>query len=118
MTIFATVRDSLFAVDLLTVTDTSKACGPLGSFLFAGQPHDGPNAQHAQAHANLGAVLLDQGRLDQAIACFRRSIAINPRIPNAFSNLGSAYRRQSRLKEAVACFSGGSVPAANRLIPV
>ena len=32
----------------------------------------------AEAHNNLGNALKDQGRLDEALACFRRAVELKP----------------------------------------
>ncbi|HEV8628878.1 MAG TPA: tetratricopeptide repeat protein [Thermoanaerobaculia bacterium] len=45
-------------------------------------------------HLNLGPVLEDEGRLDEAIAHYRRAIALRPDLGRAYVNLGSALRRK------------------------
>ena len=58
----------------------------------------------AEAHSNLGIVLWDQGRLDEAIAACHRAIALKPDLAEAHNNLGNALKDQGRLDEALACF--------------
>ena len=53
-----------------------------------------------EAHNNLGETLRRQGKLDEAIAQFRRALAINPRYAEAHYNLGIASASQGRLDEA------------------
>jgi protein O-GlcNAc transferase len=44
------------------------------------------------------------GRLDEAIACYRRAIELKPELPEAHANLGAALKEQGRLDEAVGCY--------------
>jgi serine/threonine-protein kinase len=55
------------------------------------------------AHVNLGNALLDNGRLDDAIACFRKAAELDPKYANAHSNLGNALKAKGQLDEAIAC---------------
>ena len=50
---------------------------------------------------NLGFVLEEAGRLDDAEAAFRRAVAINPELDRAWYGLGLVLIRQQRLDEAV-----------------
>jgi Flp pilus assembly protein TadD len=59
-----------------------------------------PNDFHAQTQ--LGIALAGLGRLDEAIAAFRRAIQITPQSPEAHNNLGNALRERGRFDEAVA----------------
>ncbi|MFO0842107.1 MAG: tetratricopeptide repeat protein [Gemmataceae bacterium] len=52
-------------------------------------------------HTNLGVALRDKGRLDEAIACHRRAIALDPKC--AGLNLGVALQGKGQLDEAIAC---------------
>jgi serine/threonine protein kinase/tetratricopeptide (TPR) repeat protein len=51
---------------------------------------------------NLGVALRGRGRLDEAIATYRRALGIDARFANAHSNLGVALAEQETLDEAVA----------------
>jgi tetratricopeptide (TPR) repeat protein len=62
------------------------------------------DAVAAAHHAGLGRLHAQQGRLEQAIGCFRRAIALKPDLPEAHNDLGVALREQGRLDEAVTCF--------------
>jgi len=61
-------------------------------------------AHDAEAHGNLGNALRACGRPEEAAACHRRAIAINPGYAEAHNNLGSALRDLGRLEEAVASY--------------
>ena len=56
------------------------------------------------AHSNLGDALKDQGKLDEAIACYRQAIELDPKFAVAHSNLGNALKTQGKLDEAIACY--------------
>jgi len=58
---------------------------------------------YADAHNNLGAILLQSGRTTEAIAEYRAAVRLDPNYPDAHSNLGSALSRiPGRLPEAAA----------------
>ena len=57
-----------------------------------------------QAYYNLGNVLKDQGKLDEAVACYRRALELKPDFAEAHNNLGNALKDQGKLDEAVACY--------------
>jgi Tfp pilus assembly protein PilF len=59
-----------------------------------------PNAW--MAHNNLGAILLQKGKLDEAIAQFRKVQEINPNSVDAQANLGDALLQRKQLDEAIA----------------
>ena len=54
-------------------------------------------------YANLGNALDAQGNLDEAIACYRQALAIQPRLAEAHCNLGSALLKHGELGEAITC---------------
>ena len=58
----------------------------------------------AQAIYNQGSALQDQGRLDEAVACYRRALELKPEFAEAQNDLGTACLAQGKLDEAVACF--------------
>lgn len=45
-----------------------------------------------------------QGKLDEAIACHRKAIEIDPKDGGFHNNLGFALSKQGKLDEAIACF--------------
>ncbi|MFA5111883.1 MAG: tetratricopeptide repeat protein [Desulfobaccales bacterium] len=56
------------------------------------------------AYHHLGMALSGQGRYDQAIAMYRKTLSIAPGYPPAYNNLGIIYARQGRVDEAVELF--------------
>ena len=58
---------------------------------------------YAEAHNNLGAILLQSGRTAEAVAEYQAAVRLDPDYPDAHSNLGSALSRiPGRLPEATA----------------
>src|SRR5207245_2659714 len=53
---------------------------------------------------NLGNALKDKGQVDEAIACFRQAIALDPKYVLAHNNLGYALKAQGQLDEAIASY--------------
>jgi tetratricopeptide (TPR) repeat protein len=62
------------------------------------------NPDSAEAHTNLGAALNAQGRVNEAIACWRRALELNPNCAGAHNNLGNTFKDQGMLTEAMDCF--------------
>jgi tetratricopeptide (TPR) repeat protein len=58
---------------------------------------------YADAHNNLGAILLESGRTTEAVAEYQAAVRLDPDYPDAHSNLGSALSQiPGRLPEATA----------------
>ena len=57
-----------------------------------------------EAHFNLGVVLKNLGRLDQAVTSYQRAIQLKPDYAEAHSNLGNTLKDFGRLDEAVASY--------------
>ncbi len=55
-------------------------------------------------HYNLGNAYLQNGKQDQAIIEFNRTLRLQPRHARAYNNLGKIYVEQGRLDEAIAAF--------------
>ena len=60
--------------------------------------------RYAEAHANLGAVLVRLGQYEEAVACYERALRINPQLNAARLNLGLAHYRAGALGAAVEAF--------------
>jgi len=56
------------------------------------------------SYSNLGYTLLTQGKPDEAIANYRKALAINPDFAEAHNDLGIALQEQGKLDEAVASY--------------
>ncbi len=52
--------------------------------------------------SNLGAVLQAQGKLNEAVQCYRHAIALKPDYAEAHNNLGVALAAQGKVEEAIA----------------
>lgn len=63
------------------------------------------SARDVDAHSNLSAALLAQGKPDEAINAAMRAVQLKPDHPEAFANLGAALAASGRLDEAVAYFT-------------
>jgi Flp pilus assembly protein TadD len=72
--------------------------------VLAAQPGDAQvSFGYAQAHSNLGYLLLQQDRLDEAEAALRSAVAIRPDYAQAYCNLAAVLGKQERLDEAAFC---------------
>ena len=58
----------------------------------------------AAAHNNLGIVLQNQGKLEEAIASYQQALRLKPDYAEAYSNLGMAFQDQGKLEEAIASY--------------
>ncbi|MGA2506188.1 MAG: tetratricopeptide repeat protein [Chitinispirillaceae bacterium] len=56
------------------------------------------------AHNNLGLLLADKGRTDEAMAHYQKALEINPNHANAHNNLGTLLAKMGRTDEATAHF--------------
>ena len=59
------------------------------------------NPKFGEAHYNLGNMLLQTGRADEAISHYKKALEINPNKIDALSNLAGAYFQTNQLKEAM-----------------
>lgn len=64
------------------------------------------------AYHHLGMALANEGKIGQAIAMYRKTLAVAPQYPSAYNNLAIVYAEQGRYDEAVPLFK-----AAIRLTP-
>src|SRR5262249_38906349 len=53
---------------------------------------------------NLGNARALKGDLEGAIACFRKAIELEPKLPRVHRNLGYAYARRGQLDQAIAAY--------------
>jgi tetratricopeptide (TPR) repeat protein len=58
----------------------------------------------ARSHANLGDAFRMLDKLDDAIACYKKAIALDAKHVGAHANLGVALHDQKKLDKAIACF--------------
>ena len=58
----------------------------------------------AEVHYNLGVAFDQKGRFDEAVACCKRAIALDPNYGEAHNNLGNGLMRLGQPEEAIACF--------------
>lgn len=56
------------------------------------------------SHFSIANKLMRQGKLEEAIACYRRALAQNPNFAWSHHNLGEALVKQGQLDEAIACY--------------
>ncbi len=66
-----------------------------------------PTRSRAITETNLGVALHEDGRLDQAVARYRRAIAIQPDYVPAFNNLGVSLRAQGKVDDAIRVYDEG-----------
>ena len=64
-------------------------------------------APSAKAHAHLGGILATIGEFDDAIACFRAAIALQPEFAEARNTLATLLKALSRYDEAEECCRAG-----------
>src|ERR1700722_16317474 len=57
-----------------------------------------------QIYNNLGGVLADQGRRDEAIAHYRKALALDPRFAQASNNIGLMLLELRRFGDAINAF--------------
>jgi tetratricopeptide (TPR) repeat protein len=60
--------------------------------------------EDAEAHNNLGTALRRVGRLDGAVASYRRALEIKPDIAEVYNNLGNVLRDGGQFDDAIAAF--------------
>ena len=56
------------------------------------------------AHNNLGLLLADKGRTDEAMAHYQKALEINPDYAEAHNNLGTLLAKMGRTDEAMVHF--------------
>ncbi len=76
-------------------------------------------AGYANGHFNRGNLLYDIGRIDEAVAAYRRALELEPRDAAAWARLGAAYYDQGDTDAALECYGRAldiqpDYPAARR----
>ena len=61
-------------------------------------------ADFISANFSLGNALHDQGRLDEAISCYQKTLELKPDAAGAYNNLGNAFQDQGKLDESISCY--------------
>jgi tetratricopeptide (TPR) repeat protein len=56
------------------------------------------------AHNDLGVSLARKGQMDEAIACYKKAIKLEPKNANTYFYLGIVLKAKSQLDEAIACY--------------
>jgi len=69
------------------------------------------NPDSAEAHNDLGVVLVSQSRLDDAVTQYRKALEIDPDYANARHNLGKALLRKGDFDGAMACLQKTNSPS-------
>lgn len=64
-----------------------------------------PDQVKPEEYFSLAKTLLGHQQLDQAIACLRRTIKLNPRFDQAYLILGKIFENQGKQQEAEACYA-------------
>ena len=59
---------------------------------------------HAEAHRDLGNILLAAGQLHEAAECYRQAVRFKPRLAAAHNNLGVTLYRLGNLEQAIASY--------------
>ena len=59
------------------------------------------NANHVDAHNNLGIILLRSGKPQKAMGCFEKVVELNPNHASAHNNLGVVFRQLGENQKAI-----------------
>ena len=74
---------------------------------------DGDEQDLALVHNALGFGYSNTDKIDDAIAEFKKSVALQPGYVTAWNNLGEAYEKKKELKEAIKCYEESLVLSPN-----
>ena len=74
---------------------------------------------YEEAWFNRALVYEDQGRFEEAEACYREAVRVEPEFGYAYNNLGYLLMEQSRLAEADSVLRAGrvAIPVGHRSAP-
>jgi predicted O-linked N-acetylglucosamine transferase (SPINDLY family) len=62
-------------------------------------------SDNAEGCYNKGNLLRDQGKTDEAIACYQKALKLNPNYAEAYNNMGNMLRDQGRIREAMESYT-------------
>jgi Flp pilus assembly protein TadD len=88
---------------LLTLTLSSAALAAGGDPLPEPTPKGTPHAT-SQSVYNQGLALADAGDFASAEGAYRRAIALDPKLAEAWNGLGHSLKKQKRFPEALAAY--------------
>jgi tetratricopeptide (TPR) repeat protein len=91
--------DALYGLGLLALRAQHAGAVEILSRVAAARPND------AQVLVNLGLAFTAAGRIDEAMACNQKAIALTPNFPDPHYYLGNALQSRGRVEEAIACFA-------------
>lgn len=63
-----------------------------------------PDRSPVKQHLQLGKTLLEQGKTEQAVNCYRQAIRLKPELPQAYHRLGDILTQQGNEPEAIALY--------------
>ncbi|MBR8827149.1 MAG: tetratricopeptide repeat protein [Gomphosphaeria aponina SAG 52.96 = DSM 107014] len=66
-----------------------------------------PKIATSKQHFKLGNSLLQQGKTDWALNCYRNSIQLEPDFSLAYIRIGEILKRQGKMSEAISCWLEG-----------
>ncbi|MEG3845445.1 tetratricopeptide repeat protein [Microcoleus sp. herbarium19] len=64
-----------------------------------------PKSGTAEEHENLAKTLIEQGKVNQGIDCYRRAVELNPNAGAAYHELGEILKSQEQWEAAVEAYS-------------
>jgi tetratricopeptide (TPR) repeat protein len=98
------VRGAAFVRASAPAGRVALAVTAVGVAIFANWPVLSPALMRAVTENNVAAALQEDGRLDEAIDHYRRSIATQSDYAPAYNNMGTALRAKGHVDEAVAAY--------------
>jgi protein O-GlcNAc transferase len=100
--ILADVPEYFYALHLLGIIESQRGNAPVAAELISKaiklNPYD------PSAHANIGNVLLDLKRPEEALACYERALALKPDFAGALNGRGNALLDLKRPEPALASY--------------
>jgi Tfp pilus assembly protein PilF len=93
--------DALYLLGLLTQATRRYA---ESAELFQRAVNEQPNNAKYLVNLGLSSGGMGLGQTERAIEAFRKAVAIDANIPEAWSNLGNEFRNSARFDEAIECY--------------